>query len=288
MIALTGYSGFLGKHLKELNRGAILIGRSADADWKFDLSSNLNEIPRKKETDPEIELFIHAAGLAHTVPKTDEEKQRFFEVNTRGTERLLMALEEAGWKPKKFLFISTIAVYGEPFDEARCVPPYPSEKESQELELTPYGRSKWEAERIVQKYCEKWNCECIVWRLPLIVGENAPGNLGAMEKAIRKGYYFRIGNSYERFRYYVNIEELGQKVLSLIHEPSKGFQGTQTLNVFSGRKSYGEFEDEIAAKYGRNIKTLPLWLVRMVAKVGDWIPGFPLNSYRLGKLLVEV
>jgi nucleoside-diphosphate-sugar epimerase len=230
-------------------------------------------------------LFIHAAGLAHTVPKTDEEKEKFFEVNTRGTERLMVALEEAGWKPKKVLFISTIAVYGEPFDEVRCVPPYPSEKEAQELELTPYGRSKWEAERIVQRYCEKWNCECIVWRLPLIVGENAPGNLGAMEKAIRKGYYFRIGNSYERFRYYVNIEELGQKVLSLIHEPSKGFEGSLTLNVFSGRKSYGEFEDEIAAKYGRKIKTLPLWLVRMLAKVGDWIPGFPLNSYRLGKLI---
>jgi nucleoside-diphosphate-sugar epimerase len=137
----------------------------------------------------------------------------------------------------------------------------------------------------VQQYCEKWNCECIVWRLPLIVGENAPGNLGAMERAIRKGYYFRIGNSYDRFRYYVNIEELGQKVLELLEESSSGFTGSQTLNVFSGRKSYGEFEDELAAKYGRKIKTLPLWLVRMVAKVGDWIPGFPLNSYRLGKLI---
>ena len=285
MIALTGHSGFLGQHLKELNRGAILIGRSEDAIWKFDLTSNLNQIPRKSETDPEMEFFIHAAGLAHTVPKTDEEKQRFFEVNSRGTERLLKALEEAGWRPKKFLFISTIAVYGEPFDEIRCVPPYPSEKEAQELELTPYGRSKWEAERIVQRYCEKWICECIVWRLPLIVGENAPGNLGAMEKAIRKGYYFRIGNSYERFRYYVNIEELGQKVLELLQEPLSSFSGSKTLNVFSGRKSYGEFEDEIAAKYGRKIKTLPLWFVRMIAKVGDWVPGFPLNSYRLDKLV---
>jgi nucleoside-diphosphate-sugar epimerase len=288
MVVISGYSGFLGKQFLNCLPNIYSIyrlGRSADADWKFDLTSNLNQIPRKSETDPEIELFIHAAGLAHTVPKTHEEKQRFFEVNVRGTERLLKALEEAGWKPKKFLFISTIAVYGEPFDEARCVTPYPSEKEAQALELTPYGRSKWEAEQIVQRYCEKWICECIVWRLPLIVGENAPGNLGAMEKAIRKGYYFRIGNSYERFRYYVNIEELGQKVLELLEESSSGFSGSQTLNVFSGRKSYGEFEDELAVKYGRKIKSLPLWLVRMVAKVGDWIPGFPLNSYRLGKLI---
>jgi tetratricopeptide (TPR) repeat protein len=98
------------------------------------------------------------------------------QLTSQAKRHLLMALEEVGWKPKKFLFISTIAVYGEPFDEARCVPPYPSEKEAQELELSPYGRSKWEAERIVQRYCEKWNCECIVWRLPLIVGENARDN----------------------------------------------------------------------------------------------------------------
>jgi hypothetical protein len=104
------------------------------------------------------------------------------------------------------------------------------------------------------------------------VSENAHGDLWAMEKVIRKGYY-------------VNIEELGLEVLDLIQESSKGFESSQTLNVFSGRKSYGEFEDEIAAKYGRKIKTLPLWLVRMVAKVGDWVPGIPLNSYRLGKLL---
>jgi hypothetical protein len=36
--------------------------------------------------------------------------------------------------------------------------------------------------------------EAFIWRLPLIVGENAPGNLGAMENAIQKGYYFWIGN----------------------------------------------------------------------------------------------
>jgi len=60
-----------------------------------------------------------------------------------------------------------------------------------------------------------------------------------------------------------------------------------TFNVISGEKSYGAFEDEIAAKYGRKIRSIPLWMVRIAAKIGDWIPGFPLNSYRLKKLLGE-
>jgi UDP-N-acetylmuramyl pentapeptide phosphotransferase/UDP-N-acetylglucosamine-1-phosphate transferase len=123
-----------------------------------------------------------------------------------------------------------------------------------------------------------------IWRLPLIVGENAPGNLGAMDKAIRKGYYFRIGNSYERMRYYVRIEELATRVLALLDGK---VAESGTFNVISGEKLYGDFEDEIASKYGKKVRSIPLWMVRLAAKVGDVLPGFPLNSYRLKKLLGE-
>jgi nucleoside-diphosphate-sugar epimerase len=105
-----------------------------------------------------------------------------------------------------------------------------------------------------------------------------------MEKAIRKGYYFRIGNSYARMRYYVDIEELGLRVLALLD--GKGAEAG-TFNVISGEKSYGAFEDEIASKYGKKVRSIPIWMVRLAAKVGDVVPGFPLNSYRLGKLLGE-
>jgi hypothetical protein len=30
-----------------------------------------------------------------------------------------------------------------------------------------------------------------------------------------------------------------------------------------------------------------MWMVRLAAKVGDVVPGFPLNSYRLKKLSGE-
>lgn len=35
---------------------------------------------------------------------------------------------------------------------------------------------------------------------------------------------------------------------------------------------------------GRASKKIPVWMGKLMAKVGDFIPGFPLNSYRLGKL----
>lgn len=37
------------------------------------------------------------------------------------------------------------------------------------------------------------NVVCTILRLPLLVGTNPPGNLGAMIKGIARGYYFNIG-----------------------------------------------------------------------------------------------
>jgi nucleoside-diphosphate-sugar epimerase len=197
---------------------------------------------------------------------------------------LLRALKDSGNVPKRFVFISTISVYGEPMDAEVCVPPYPEEDDVEQLDLTPYGLSKWKAEQLVQDWCQQEGVEATIWRLPLIVGENAPGNLGAMDKAIVKGYYFRIGNSYARMRYYVDIEDLGSRILALLDGK---VAESGTFNVISGEKSYGDFEDEIASKYGKKVRRIPLWMVRLAAKVGDVLPGFPLNTYRLKKLLGE-
>lgn len=289
-VALTGHTGFLGSYLKSvlLRRGidVLGLGRGAASDWHFDLGSSVNDFPRGKGSEEEgpIDLVIHAAGLAHRVPKTEAEKQQFFDINVEGTRRLLRALKDSVNVPKQFVFISTIAVYGEPMDADICVPPYPSEVDLEKLDLTPYGLSKLKAEQLVRDWCRQEGVQAIIWRLPLIVGENAPGNLGAMEKAIRKGYYFRIGNSYERMRFYINIEELGMRVLALLYGegPESG-----TFNVISGEKSYGAFEDEFALKYGKKLRRIPMWMVRMAAKLGDVVPGFPINSYRLKKLLGE-
>ncbi len=289
-ILLAGHTGYLGSYLKRemLSRGLDVkgLGRGKDSDWHFDLGSDENDFPRGKGSQGEasVDLVIHAAGLAHRVPKTEAEKQAFFDINVEGMRRLLHALRDSGNVPKRFVFISTIAVYGEPMDADICVPPYPSEVDLEKLDLTPYGLSKWKAEQLVRDWCRKEGVQAIIWRLPLIVGENAPGNLGAMEKAIRKGYYFRIGNSYERMRFYINIEELGMRVLALLE--GKGSE-SGTFNVISGKKSYGAFEDEIASKYGKKVRSISLWMVRLAAKVGDLLPGFPLNSYRLKKLLGE-
>ena len=55
------------------------------------------------------DVVFHAAGKAHSIPKTEAEKQAFFDVNLQGTKNLYAALEKAGI-PTAFIFVSSVAV----------------------------------------------------------------------------------------------------------------------------------------------------------------------------------
>jgi hypothetical protein len=85
-------------------------------------------------------------------------------------------------------------------------------------------------------------------------------------------------------QYYVDIEESGARLLALLDD--KGSEAG-TLNVISGEKSFGAYEDEFALKYGKKVRSIPIWIVRLAAKLGDVLPGFLVNSCRLKKLLGE-
>ena len=186
-ILLTGASGFLGKiiynKLVEQNKEVITLSRTG-AMINIDLSK---AIPNLENVD----LVVHSAGKAHFVPKTEAEKQVFFDVNVKGTENLLLGLSNLSILPNSFIFISSVAVYG--CESGTLI------DENHTLNANdPYGRSKIEAERIVEEWCKKNNVICVILRLPLLVGVNPPGNLGSMIKGIEKGYYFNIGGGKAR------------------------------------------------------------------------------------------
>src|ERR1019366_8633382 len=133
---------------------------------------------------PMCDIVIHAAGKAHSVPKTDIEKQKFWDVNVVGTANLLKGIEKSGM-PKSFIFISSVAVYGKENGILICEDEPLSAKDS-------YGLSKIAAEKLILEWCEKKHVICSILRLSLIAGPNPPGNLNAMIRGISKGYYFNI------------------------------------------------------------------------------------------------
>ena len=89
-LLFTGASGFLGKNICSLlgNRYVIsTIGLTPQDDYYIDIAQ---KIPCLNE---QYDIVLHAAGKAHSVPQTDEEKNAFFDVNLQGTKNLCSALE---------------------------------------------------------------------------------------------------------------------------------------------------------------------------------------------------
>ena len=186
-LLFTGASGFLGNNIYSLleEKYAIeTVGITSKDNYNVNLAW---EIPNLTGT---FDVVFHAAGKAHSIPKTEEEKQVFFDVNFQGTKNLCAALENSGI-PKAFIFISTVAVYG-------CDSGENITEEHPLNGTTPYALSKIKAEKYLERWCAMHNVALSILRPSLIAGPNPPGNLGAMIRGIRNGKYLSIAGGKAR------------------------------------------------------------------------------------------
>ena len=254
-LLVSGGTGFVGRHLVATarGRGIKVNSLSRGAGGADHLQADLTHGP------PQLPATTHVwntAGLAHRVPRTSAEEQRFFDVNARGTEHLLRGLENHAAGLKHLVHISTVAVYGREQGEAL--------KESCPLEARdPYGHSKIEAERLVRAWGDRFQVPVTILRLPLVAGIGAPGNWGAMVAGITRGRYLGIGPGDCR-RSMVLVGDLCQFLVNL--PPSSG-----TYHLTDGvHPSFFELETAIAQALGRPAPLrLPLWGARTLARCGD-------------------
>lgn len=266
-ILLTGSSGFLGKIiLKELKLFDVKTLSRKDSNYNYNLAK---EIPIFNDS---FDLVIHAAGKAHTIPKTQNESQDIYNTNVNGTLNLLKGLSHIN-HPKYFIFISTVSVYG--LTNGILI------KESAPLlAIDPYGKSKIDAEFIVKKWCEENNIICTILRLPLIVGYNPPGNLGLMIRAIKSGYYFNIAGGKAN-----KSMVLGSDIAKFI---LKAAEVGGTFNLTDGtHPTFKDLSVIISTQIGKTyIPNLPFAVANILAKFGDIFGNsFPINSNKLSKII---
>jgi nucleoside-diphosphate-sugar epimerase len=268
-ILITGANGFLGKVIRNvLNNNDIITLSRTNSTLNFDLS---NSIPL---FDTHIDLVIHSAGKAHLNSTSNDEILNFYTINVLGTKNLLNGL--IAKPPKQFVFISSVSVYG--LITGQTV------KESTTLQARdPYGRSKVEAEEVVKKWCNEFNVKCTILRLPLVVGENPPGNLGAMIRGIQKGYYFNIDGGKAK-KSMVLAEDVAKFIL-------KASEVGGVFNLTDGNHpNFNEMSNLIAEQLGKNKPlNLPLTYARLAAKFGDLIGSkAPINSDKLRKITANL
>lgn len=165
-LMITGASGFIGTNF---------IKRYSD-------EYNIIPICLKEKNSEEldfknVDVVLHLAALVHQMKGAPEEK--YFEINTELTKRLAIKAKENG--VKHFVFYSTVKVYG--FD---------GDLKNHETVLTenspcnpndPYGKSKYEAEKIL-KELENEEFKVAIVRPPMVYGEGVRGNMLSLIKLI--------------------------------------------------------------------------------------------------------
>jgi len=285
-LLLTGYPGFLANSIKDFFERQ---------EWHVD-TLGLLEKPQYEQQrtgehlqcdlvvcppdlpDKKYDLVIHAAGKAHVVPRTEAEKKSFYDVNVTGTEHLLTALQKK--PPKSIVFISSVTVYG--VETGELIP-----EDAPLLAKAPHSESKIMAEKLIRDTEFSQPVIRGIVRLPLIAGKNAPGNLGSMISAIRKGFYFNVAGG-KAARSVVLKEDIAP-FLQALGEHGGTYNFTDRRGI-----TYAELYQEIRKHVDCPHRPgLPYWAAWCLALAGECLHfvirrPVPFDFYRLEKLTTSL
>lgn len=268
-LLFTGASGFLGANLLPILTAeykVLTMGLSDSDDFKVNLATSVPEFDNEK-----FDIILHAAGKAHSIPRTEKERKLFFDVNYQGTINLCEALEKSNL-PKAIIFVSTVAVYGCEFGE--------NIDESHPLNGDdPYAKSKIEAESYLTNWCDEHKVILAIIRPSLIAGSNPPGNLGAMINGIQTGKYLSIAEG-KAHKSVLMVQDIARLLPLLIKKGG-------VYNVCDNTQpTFRELEVLIAQQLGKKQPlNIPFGMAKSMALVGDLLgKNAPINSDKLDKI----
>jgi len=200
---------------------------------------------------------FHLAGKAHDLDVRDDDT--FRRINVEGTANLLRAAEKAG--VRSFVFASSVKAMGEGGDE--CL-----NEDAPAEPRTPYGVSKFEAERLVLETGARTGMRVSVLRLPLVYGPGLKGNLRAMLDAIARGAFPPPPRTENR-RSLTSISDVLSALVLSARSPASA--GRVYLVTDGSTYSTRDIYDSMRAALGLHTVTwaVPRWAFRAAAFAGD-------------------
>jgi UDP-glucose 4-epimerase len=169
-----------------------------------------------------IETLVHLAALLHIVDPPPEIQERYQRVNVSGTGTLVEEALKAG--VRRVVLFSTIAVYGAGSGQIL-------NEDSGPQPVTPYARSKLEAERIVLS-TKRADGQPIgtVLRMGAIYGSRVKGNYRRLVRALARGWFLPLGSGENRRTLIYEKDAAQAAVLAASHSAAAG----QVFNVSDG------------------------------------------------------
>lgn len=156
-----------------------------------------------------FDTIFHVAGIAH-IKEIEENEQLYFSVNRDLVQSIAIRAKKAG--VNQFVFMSSMSVYG--LENSA----YPINRETEESPNTYYGKSKLEAEILLQNLEDEFFKICIL-RPPMVYGEGSPGNLTKLLNMVRKLHVFP---TVKNERSSISVDKLAMFVKFYIDDNARG------------------------------------------------------------------
>ncbi len=215
MILISGNAGFIGKYLTSilLEKGYTIRGidirpRKEILKEFGQIGGNIlnREIVRQSMND--VDTIIHLAAEHKDFGITEAD---YFRVNEQGTKILLE--EASNTSIKKFIFYSSVAVYGVQSNTTEETAPAPN---------NPYGASKLAAERLVTTWAkEDPSRTAIIIRPTVVFGANSKANIFRLIRQVCDGRFIMVGNG-ENIKSIAYVENLVDATFYLMERCSPG------------------------------------------------------------------
>lgn len=288
MIVVTGANGFIGTSLlRKLETDGeqvrAIVRNGSTIPFGNATSFHVGDLRDDRFLQNALEgadAVVHLAGRAHFIRDSASDPEREFrEANVALTERLARAAVLAG--VRRLVFMSSVAAAtGDTFaiidDDAHPRP------------QTPYGRSKLEAEMLLDRYREDSGLETISLRPPAVYGPGARGNPLRLMQLVRKGIPLPFGALRGR-RSFIAVQNLVEAIRAAIAMPvtNQGAYFVEDGTVLS-TPEFVELIGRSLQKRARLIN-VPLPVLRLAGATGDAVQKFlpftfPVTSYEIDRL----
>lgn len=196
-VLITGANGFVGRaiasELSSISSELLLLDRPGFSVETVEAPrgaraigvdiTNPKDLERLEIAD--VDVFIHAAGIAHQFgPVT---KELFWKVNVEGTES--SANMAARLNARHFILISSVSVYGTAAQGTKL--------RTEDTPCAPvgfYAESKLESEIVAKKICEQNGMALTILRLATVIGEGDAGNVSRLIRSIDRNRFLWIGS----------------------------------------------------------------------------------------------
>jgi nucleoside-diphosphate-sugar epimerase len=255
-VAVTGASGFIGRHAADTFERAGLLVRAFSRQPTESRINALNYL----DTDgvaralEGIRTLVHIAGLAHVSPRQLLDADgSFHEANVRAAVSVAEACRKAG--VESLVLLSTAGVLGKQspeggFDDSSPPDPY-----------DPYTRSKLEGELRVSELAAGGNLRVTIIRPPMVYGPKAPGSFSRLCAWIDRGWPLPLG-SLDNRRSFIGIRNLCDALLQAVNSTIPG--ANVMLVADTEPLTTAEFARQIAHYMGSpsRLVSAPLWLLK--------------------------